>query len=305
MAEQVCTDAVASALVAGGGNVRHASGDSLLFTVQNGSVISGQARIDDYWLTIDACLPKAGHIAAKGKQLWSRLVRNGRLNGPVRFAVGPSGQEKLRADVPVDVGDGLEHEVADVCRELKEAYGAQSERSHGDSDASASVAPRAAAPSAEDICARFGGSGWDLTVKDEHVVAALDVPGRFVQARIQSCDADVTRASVSLLTVPGELPPVCQHAIGLFLLAMSNAGRLVRPTAYEDGGQTRVGCEVRFRAHANPSHGLSRALSSLSVATDLCFQEVRALTHESVSAAYLAVRTADGSRSGKSKQEGR
>jgi len=296
MPYRVSSKELESALVSGGADVTSTGGETLLFSLQNGDLITAQARIDDCWISVRASWSPIKEVAADGKRVWSRLLQNGRMAGPVRFAVGSSGDERLRADIPLEGSATLEQEIAQVCRALKGAYGGHPEENGVVQDAAPVSDAGKAARSAGEVRERFGETGWDLTVKDEHVSAALDVPGRYVQARIHPCGGDAFRASVSLLTVAGEVVPVCQHGIALFLLSASNAIRLVRPAAYASTGRTRIGCEVHFQTGHDPSGDLSRVLSALSVATDLCLQEVRALTDESVCAAYLGVRGANGNR---------
>ena len=299
---RVSSKEVESALISGGADVTTARGETLLFSLQNGDLITAEARIEDYWVSVQAGTSPAAHVAADRKRLWGCLLRNGRMAGPVRFAVGSSGDERLRADIPLEGNANLEQQIAQVCRALKGAYGGHSEENGVVRNAASINDAGKSARSAGEVRQRFGDNGWDLTVKDEHVSAALDVPGRYVQARIHSCGRDAFRASVSLLTVTGEVVPVCQHAIALFLLTASNAIRLVRPAAYASTGRTRIGCEVHFGIGDDPSGDLSRVLSALSVAADLCLQEVRALTHESVGAAYLGVR--GGSAGNRRKRRG-
>ena len=296
MAEQIFNEAVRSAFVSGGADVKPGSGDTLLFTLRNGSVMNGQAGIGERWLSVDVPLADARTLAQDGKLLWSRLLENGRLTGAVRHAVGLSGKGTLRADVPLDPADDLDRDVAAVCRDLKEAYGGCPAATAGSDGA-----PLTAGEMAE----RFAGSGWELTAKEPHIYATLDVHGRFVQARIESVGPNAFRASVPLLTVPSPMSGHCQHAVSLFLLSLSNHLRQVRPAADDGIEEVRIGCEAPFRSQADPSADLGRALSALSVAAAFSIQEVRALTHEHVGAAYLAVRAAEGGSKGKSNQRRR
>jgi len=278
--------AVKTALASGGGCVTRDSDSSVRFALRNGRLLRGHARIEEDWITIAAGEAGKARIDDDPDRLWSRLVENGKLAGTVRFAVGPSGEEMLRADIPVEGHGAFEGELADTCRYLKEAC-AKRRRARDAEDGYT-------APSADEVGRLFEDSPWEIAVKNEQVNATLDIPGNFVQARLTPRGPDTFRATAQLQTVAGEVGAQRRHAIGLFLLLASNAGRLVRPAVHPGTGRTRITCDVEFRTYTSPARELGRALSALSVSVGMCRREIKALNHEAVGAAYLAVRAAGG-----------
>ena len=282
---------VQEALTSAGASVLPTSGGRIPFSLRNGSLLCGEAAISDHWISLHATPEDTADQAADGKQMWSSLEQNGRMQSPVRLAVDYEGRTSLRADIPSQIGDNIRQELVEACEAMK--------ASHGNTAAqTGSVAASKATPgtndqpksSGETFLASLGTAPWNLTLKGDRVHADLDVPGQYVQARIQPREGDGFKATVLLLSTTDRLPDICRHAIALFLLTVSAMSRGVRPVAHEAADRIRIDCELDSRLRKNPQLDLDRALSSLSVAVGLCAREVQALTNEVIAAAYVGAR---------------
>ena len=257
--------------------------NELAFTLRNGSLLKGRIRFEARWATVEAW-PEEHLWVDSRKQLGWELLTAGVHLGRVRFAAGAAGALRLRADVPLAAdgqpGPGIDH----VCAGLK--AGARFLETGDTAGVGADGAGKTAMSGEELRAALVDDRGdRDLSLRGDRLYAELDVPGRFVRARLQPRAGGV-EAEAILSSAPTPLPEVCRSATAIYLLRISNALRMAAPCVYVGERKTDAGFAAPF-APADGAKGLDRALAALSAAARCSLMELRSLANEQVSRCYL------------------
>ncbi len=156
-----------------------------------------------------------------------------------------------------------------------------------DDSLDAAIPSRPAPAPASELPELLGATPWEFAERDAGACSvALDAESA-PPARVWM-DADGISLSVELARASA-VSAAQLRALGLFLLTVTGALRLVRAGAVESDGQTVFTLAARLPQAPAPEE-LDHALASLSVAYRLCARESCVLLDEAAAACYLAVR---------------
>jgi hypothetical protein len=248
------------------------------------------AKLTDDWLLVDAAVPEF----AAGMSPWEAFAANALLPSGLKWCTGPSdGTLRLRAELPVLEQLSIVGAVQEVCAGLAAAVellvpavAAQREAARRPQSAIRNPQWVAGATAAEvdlqQLCAE---TTWPLTLRGPAtVMIELDVPGAFQQAVVE---LQPGRGLVASLPVVSELPrsPVCAAAVGVFLLRITGAVRMVRAAMRASDGFV---CFEVVRAATPAPAELAEGFAALSVAWRCAGREAAVLAgDELVARLYL------------------
>jgi hypothetical protein len=181
--------------------------------------------------------------------------------GGARFAARSTGGFAVRADVALDADADLERRVRDAVDGLRVAIACSNEqRAHGpvaraaDEDGTLGASCRA--------------TGWTIRERGPGTVAVdLEVPGAVHQALVERRRDGRVSASVRILD-PGEedaaMSAVCRQALGVLLVRVSGAVRMVRAAADGDGDTApRIEVVIERADRARAGSCLRRAVGGV------------------------------------------
>lgn len=241
-----------------------------------GAFLQATTRMTDDWVLFDAPVPDS----AAGVAAWDVFAANARLSGGLKGCTDASGGAlRLRAELPLleqlpsvravqEVCDGLTAAAAWLRPDARPLRPVLRAATLGGGDLAADV-------DLQQLCAE---TSWPFTVRGpDTVMVELDVPGAFQQAAVA---LQPDRGLVVSLPVLSEPPraPVCETAVGAFLLRVTGAVRMVRavtgasrvPLCFEVVGATP--------AVAPAAAELAHALAALSLAWRCAGREAAVLT---------------------------
>lgn len=240
----------------------------------NACVIAAHLRREGGWFVCDVPQPRR-----RSAGCFKLLTDNGAMPGCARYCLTAQGTLRLRAEIP-----------SSAMSECDEPGSQGAERNAGD-DIEAIVACVLAASGgdpSEDAGQLCRESGWPFTERSggRYAVELEGPPG--LPPAIVSPSANGLDVSVDLLTLDkgAAKAPQCLEAVSLFLLRLSGAVRMVRPSAHSIDDMTvfRLGVTVPpVGASAHVSH----AFAALSVAVGLSRMECRALIDSAIAKTYL------------------
>jgi hypothetical protein len=239
-----------------------------LMLATNGKSRTGEARLVDDWLLLDAPLKRNGRI-----NKWNLLERNGSLAGLGKFGLlAGEKRPRLLAEIPVDAAGDLAAVLRPTLRGLAEGVGGGK-----------------GSMTAEELAGLCSEAGWPTDEKrDGRLVAQLPVAAGIFRAELATGEGGEARARAPL----GECAspsPLYRHALARFLLEACGAVRHARAAIDDEGGKYSIFFEVRL--FGDPDAGrLHHALSSLTVACDLCGREAGLLQDRAVAQRYLESR---------------
>jgi hypothetical protein len=273
------TERVGRALARVAVSVSPSGGTAWRAVLRNGKEIATVAELSDRWLRIASDvtrpLPRADH--------WHLLQRNDGLPPDARITLAPHRRHPwLRVDIPLWADGQLDAYVERACRCLVVAVERVAEPPSTASVGLERPSPAATASIAEQLVE----SGWSHRLRDD---GSLDVDlearrGLF-RARVHALP-DESRLAVTVASA-AVLAPVCQAAVGTFLLLGTDTTRCVRGVARREEAAWAVTLEARLPA--TPSReDLDLALVTLGLAADSLADEARALLHEPAAVRYLA-----------------
>lgn len=243
------------------------------------------AFLTDDWLLFDAPLPEP----AAGVSAWDVFTANARLPGGLKGCAGASGGTlRLRAEVPLLERLPLAREVEEVCAGLAAAW------FRGDA-LDAHPAPRVVTTGAGDaatsvdlqqLCAE---AAWPFTVRGaDAMMVELDVQGGFQQAAVERQPHRGVVVSVPVLSEPPRAP-VCDAAVGAFLLRVTGAVRMVRAAT---GTSRESVCFEVVRTTMPDSAELAEAFAALSLAWRCAGREAAVLAADERAAEWYVRRAA-------------
>jgi len=219
-------EALAGALEANAGAVVQMAPGHCTFAPHGAPGLRASAWLTDHWLLVDApFLEPAGGVTA-----WEVFAANALLPAGLKGCTGGSDPAlRLRAELPILEHRPVAQSVQEVCVGLAaavacfrpETLGARPPwrtETSGGSIAAADVDLR-------QLCAE---TSWPCTMRgSDTVMVELDVPGTFQQATVEMHPHRGVVVSVPVLPEPPRAP-VCETAVGAFLLQATGAVRLAR-----------------------------------------------------------------------------
>jgi hypothetical protein len=252
--------------------IRPAGGGQWEMPLQSGH--SARLYIEDAWLTLNAWISSA----ERPQDLWNYLVTNN-FAGNIRFALGPTDTSLLLcADLHLDEQPTPPVQVTRLVAGFNQALADIGRRS--DMPRVAELPPA----HATDIGRLLSETGWDFKQGDGRVVSVA-LEGGF-RARFEPL-GDATRVSVELTSLEKKTCSVTRDAIAVLLLTVSGMTRLVRPCIEEQTEHISVALQTVCDGDADAANW-NHALSALSVACELCKNEIEALSEEHIAAQYLS-----------------
>lgn len=261
--------AIAEALTGAAAPVKEA--DALEWRV-GGSI---RVRWDEPWLAFEVGANGAGARDAG----WEMLRGQGDLPATCRYALAPSGEVTVVAEVAGETGCDLQTR----CREVVGGLEAARARCPAPADAAGSGAPPDTARALADEIA------WATTERpDGRLVGKL--AGTLRYAELAGDGDEGSRLLVELASLPPAVGPV-RSALVELLLRAARSVRFARPTVEEHD----AGCVVRYETRLAPdatAAELRHAQAALVAASLECGDEVCVLHDEMVAKEYLAVRGA-------------
>lgn len=268
----------------------------------NGASLDVRVHVDEAWLDLAACAPKALDATVAP---WSLLRANADLRGGTRVARGRGGLTDLRAEILVgpasedDAPDDLDlpMRLAAACAAIHDAYVLlrRTDLDHLASHAYSASDGRSADDTADSDISRLttlcGEIGCRTAPLGSGAVAvALDTRAGGMEAHLTLLRDARLRAVVPITSTPPPSSPASRAAIALLLLGVSASVRLVKGVVQcSDAGEVaalEAACDEPVRSASS----LERVLTSLSVAADQAAREARALEDEALALEYLALR---------------
>jgi hypothetical protein len=255
------------------------------FILNNGSMLLASARVSENWLHLDAPLKNG---MARNQDAWQLLGMNQGLSGLSKVAFLP-GQStpRVRAEIPLDEDVDLQRRLREACAGLKAAagklHGEKEDQARAYSTASSHEPEHVDAQELRNFCTE---SGWKFTERAATKLAVdLGARSGFYQAIVEEQAGGAVSIAVELTRDTGVIGEISKRALGTLLLRASSVVRLARGSVREGGEGASF--EVLFQTRPSAAE-LSHALSALTVACDLCGQEVVAMQDEFVAKNYLA-----------------
>jgi hypothetical protein len=223
------------------------------FVLSNGTELAVRARAADGWLALDAPL---GGGPSPELDPWALLRRNARLAGGTRFALaGADRGLHLRADVPLDDEVDVRGRVLEACAGFKSAGAPQP-------DGIAGVAP--GDPGLADLCRE---TAWEIVERESgRIAVSLDVPGTYQQAMVESRGGAGVAVTAPVADEGTARPTsICAQAVGVLLLRLCGAVRMVRAAGSIEDTEVEPRLEVVFPNRPEPRE-LGHAFGALSLA---------------------------------------
>lgn len=265
------------------------------FAVVNGKSLPMTARLSEEWLTFDA--PVGDRLASR--DLWRLLLLNGALGGPCKFVLmRDRSAVHLRADLPLQDGEDDVFEtgpgnysidataLSEVCSQFKVAFrGFKGEE----------MVPRALPQIdsagrehwSEALRQRCTEANWPFIERSPGALTIeLDVRGCFYQAIVQQRGLGA-HVSVELSSYEG-LAGRNRQALSVLMLSAGGQVKLARPAVEEQANRIAARFEVFFASIPRVTE-LTHALSALSLASELCGREAKAIQDDTVARHYLAI----------------
>jgi hypothetical protein len=245
--------------------------------------------IEHVWLTFTAPLVSRSVASLSDQEVWALLQWNGALPGGVRFAVRLGVPcVSLQAEIAIDAETNLIDRIAETCAGFLCAWAKVHASKAEQVDALTRSACSVSVPKKPcDLPSLCREAQWPCTERaDGRITVTLDVPHETFCATLTQRQSDGVRIAVELLSTD-ELAAPCQRALGLLLLTVSGAVRMIRTVAVPHAERSIVQCEVQFTSTPAVTE-VSHALSALSVAVRLCHCELEVLRHDAaIATAYL------------------
>jgi hypothetical protein len=286
---------IAASLEKCAGSVRQTNRGRWDFALVNGKSLPMTARLYDEWLLLDA--PVSDRL---GRQdLWRLLRLNGTLGGLCKFVLMPNrGSVHLRADVPLpdhenvicdseDLEATMSIRLSEVCSDLKSAFCSLRGEQTGIRtipQVDSAVCER----QGKELRQRLAEAGWPFIERSAGtLMVELDAQGGFYQAIAQQRGMGAY-LSVELSSFDG-LAGIGRQALSTLLLSAGGQAKLARPAIDEQTNRITARFEVTFTSIPAVNE-LTHALSALSVASEICGRETRAIQDETIATHYLTIR---------------
>lgn len=262
----------------------------------------GEVSLIEGWLCLDFPAPRG-----RPRRTLRLLERNAGHRGNAKYVLTPDGSVRLRAEVPMDTRLDAPKGL-DVAREgiagLAGALGVTPARERAATDSSVTSGSdmpddrEASQPPLADLCEE---AGWPFSQRSEdRVEVDLEISGgAFFQASVSRDDGRV-RCQIAPLRDPLPEDARARRAAAALALSVAGSVRMTSAIAWSKAIRTDrdqpagAGLQLGFRVDlpANASAvDLGHALSALSVACDLCGNEIRALCSDpELAGLYLELR---------------
>jgi hypothetical protein len=265
------------------------------FALVNGKSLPVTARLSDDWLLFDA--PVRDRL--EGDDLWRLLRLNGTLGSLCKFVLMPDRHSvHLRADVPLarhegdpgDFDDDLNPtgavSLTELCSDLKAGFHSFKEEQIS-VPAVSQVDSAACEHLSEELRQRCADAGWPFIERSPGtLMVELNARGGFYQAIVQRRGMGA-HLSVELSSFD-DLSGAGRQALSTLLLSGGGQVKLASPAVDEQPDRIAVRFRVVFSAL--PAVGeLTHALSALSIASEICGRETRAIQDDSIARHYLAI----------------
>ncbi len=247
----------------------------------------GTAAIDAGWLLLDFS-PSRGR--ARSPEVL--LERNAALHWNAKYVLSPAGTVRLRSEIPlegipIEGPPGLALYIRTSLGGLGHALGARA--------APPSHAPRRAGVAPPALSALCSAAGWPFSERaNGRVYVDLEVP----DGAVYQTSAERRENRIELWADPSRGEQPCDEtsrlAVAALLLSAAGVVRLTSAVSRRSNSAHGPDCELGFRAVLPASASailLAHALSSLSVALEICGREIRALSADSeLARMFLEVR---------------
>jgi hypothetical protein len=248
--------------------------------------------LQERWLIFEAPLPDLLRRAvADTSHHWQLLQWNGRLSGGVKFALAPGkALPQLRAEVPLKCTSALKRWIPFVHQGFKQVF-ERTRKGRKIASRTGRLKPADSGevtvnPDLRELCIK---TGWNLAQRRSgEIFVELDVPGEFYQARVSKTGTNIIRVSVPMITAQ-LLSHSSKKAMALLLLRACRDVRMARASIGKDSqGSPKTRFEAILPCPISVEE-LHESFSALSVACRLCGREARALKHDPIADAYLAL----------------
>jgi hypothetical protein len=250
-------------------------------------VEDGAPRIDawvwDDWLLLESSASgEETHGALSAKASLELLDRSARLQAGAKLLLTGAGRLLVRAEVPIEADIDIRRRT----REAMDGFRAALKGDRAPEVSGTGVLPATlTAAELKELCVE---TGWPTQERGNGPPTVRLEGGGSPRHAIVSPWGEGARLSVD--PTPGAiLKAVSQHAVWLFLILSAASLRMVRPAVNHDDGHLTPRFEVSF--HSRPAAPeLECAFCALSVAGQLCAEELGALQDEIFAGEYLASR---------------
>jgi len=249
--------------------------------------------VRDEWLVLETGLSQCVTGSNGEKPSLETLLHwNGLLVGGAKFVLRPDRQVCLRAELPW-AEERISSEARDAAAAgIGEGYELwKNQAANADVVAGTALSVRFNDSTIQRLndsttLQRFNESGWNVIERpDGSLVADLEVASGLYQVQCESLPAGGYRL-VTELAVLESVSAASSRAVAVLLLLAGAAVRWARPAMITNGSQCLAVFEVFLPASPAPAD-IADALSSLSVAGQLCGEAMKALLSENIARDYL------------------